>query len=327
MPANAEQASTEGVQTGPAKKRSMALVMNGSAGALLGQAAGAGSLEDLLRAEAARLEVIPEAAGTLPERMARALETGADCVVVAGGDGTIACAAQALAGSRTALGIIPCGTMNLLGQDLGLDPTDRQHAVRVLGEGIERAIDVGEVTGADGEGHVFLCASMLGTPARLSRHREAGRERGNGVLAWGVFAFAAMRALRANRSTRLVLRYDGIVRRVRTPSLTIAVNRLDDESGRLFGRSRLEGGKLAIYVVRRSSVLGQVGMLLRMAWRGNLRAPEIEIITTEAVEIGSPRRALHVLVDGELRLLGPALKYAIRPKALRVLAPAPPAGA
>ena len=314
MTSHAEHAPTDaGVP------RSLALVMNAQAGALLAEDGGAGTLEQQLRADSAGLQVIPADAGSLPERVAQAVATGSSCVVVAGGDGTIACAAQALAGTGTALGLIPCGTMNLLARDLGLDPDDRAASVRLLAEGRERAIDVGEVSGAGDAGHVFLCASMIGTPARLSRHREAGRERGNGVLAWARFALAAMRALAVNRSMRLGLRVDGVQRQVRTPSLTITVNRLEDDSGRLFGRSCLDGGRLAVYLVHRNSALAQAGLLLRTAWHGNLRTPQIEVIDAGEVEVQSRHAAIHVLVDGELRLLKPPLRYTIRPAALRVI--------
>ncbi len=311
-------------QGGPPARR-MALVANAKAGALLGQDGGAGTLEEMLRGEAASLDVIAAEAGSLPERMGQAVGTGAECVVVAGGDGSIACAAAVLAGTDKALGVIPCGTMNLLAKDLGLDPADHAACVRNLAEGEVRAIDVGCVTGADGEAHLFLCASMLGTPARLTRFREAGRRSGGGVLAWAGFGRAAARALWVNRSSRLVLRCDGRVLERRTPSLTITVNRLDDDAGRLFGRTRLDGGKLVLYVVRRASVLRQVWLLLRTALRGTLPAGDIEVIETEAVEVTSRRSGLHVLVDGEIRVLAPPLRYTIRPGALRVVAPVRPA--
>ncbi len=305
--------------------RRMALVANAKAGALLGQDGGAGTLQEMLRHEAASLDVIPADAGSLPERMDRAVAGGAECVVVAGGDGSIACAATVLAGTDKVLGLIPCGTMNLLAKDIGLDPADHAACVRNLADGTVRAIDVGCVTGADGESHLFLCASMLGTPARLTRHREMGRSHGGGLLAWAGFGRAAARALWANRSARLVLRCNGRVLERRTPSLTITVNRLDDESGRLFGRTCLDGGRLVLYVVRRASVLRQVWMLLRTALTGTLSAAGIEVIETEALEVTSKRSGLHVLVDGEIRVLVPPLRYTIRPGALRVVAPPPAA--
>ena len=313
MPGNPEQPVTDVAGA----RRSMGLVANAKAGALLADDGGA--FHALLERQASVLHVVGEDSGTLPERVAKAAEN--DCVVVAGGDGSVACAAQALAGSGTVLGVIPCGTMNLLARDLGLDPDDREAAIRALSEGRVRAIDVGEVAGRDGPPHRFLCASMIGTPARLSRHREAGRDRGNGPLAWASFALAALRALVRNRSMRLVLRMGGVERIVRTPSLTITVNRLDDEAGHSFGRSCLDGGRLAVYLVQRDSALAQLRLLLRTAWSGTLRAPNIEVIDTDTVEIGSRHAAIHVLVDGERRLLQPPLHYTIRPGALKVMAP------
>jgi diacylglycerol kinase family enzyme len=56
---------------------------------------------------------------------------------------------------------------------------------------------------------------------------------------------------------------------------------------------------------------------------GNLHAPEIDMIRTSEVVVSSRHAALHVLVDGELRLLKPPLRYTIKPRALTVLA-APP---
>ena len=313
MPRIPEQLVT-GVAGAP---RSMGLVMNARAGALLTD--GGQSLHALLQQQASVLTVVDEADGTLPERVAKAAES--DCVVVAGGDGSVACAAQVLAGTDTVLGVIPCGTMNLLARDLGLNPDNREAAIRALGEGRVRAIDVGEVASADGSPHRFLCASMIGTPARLSRHREAGRERGNGPLAWASFGLAASRAMVRNRSMQLVLRAGGVERTVRTPSLTITVNRLDDEAGHSFGRSCLDGGRLAVYLVHRDNAFAQLRLLLRTVWSGTLRAPNIEVIDADAVEIVSRHAAIHVLVDGERRLLKPPLRYTVRPGALKVMSP------
>ncbi len=313
MAVSAQEPST---RNEPYRNRVVALVLNGQAGALLGQADPAGQLTEKLGASGAELRVIPPDAGTLPERMELAKASGADCVVVAGGDGTMACAAGCLAGSGVSLGLIPCGTMNLLAKDLHIDPGDQDAAIEILAHGHTRAIDVGRV-----DGHVFLCASMLGTPARLSRHREAGRQRGNGVLAWAGFASAALRALSRNRSLRVVLRADGKIMKLRTPSITVTVNRLDDDTGRLFGRSDLTGGELGVYVVRRSSALRQVFLLVRTALAGRLRDPEIDFFTARTVEVACKDAAMHVLVDGELRLIKPPLRYKIQPGALRVIAP------
>jgi diacylglycerol kinase family enzyme len=313
MAVSAQQVSTNDE---PYRNRRIALVLNGQAGGLLGQPQAGEELAEKLAASGAEIVVIPPERGTLPERMRAARETGAACVAVAGGDGTIACAAAALAFSEVSLGLIPSGTMNLLAKDLHIEPGDVEAALETLAHGQTRVIDVAAVGG-----DIFLCASMLGTPARLSRHREAGRQRGNGLRAWAGFGRATLRALSRNRSIRVVLRADDRDMKVRTPSITITVNRLDDDTARLFGRSDLCGGVLGVYLVRRSSALRQLLLLARTVITGRLRTPEIDFFTTRTLVVESADTAMHVLLDGELRLIKPPLRYEIQPGALRVIVP------
>jgi diacylglycerol kinase family enzyme len=300
----------------PFQSQNYALVMNTQAGALLGQEDTAAALKSALEAGGGTVHVVPADAGTLPERIALAQATSAGCIVVAGGDGSVACAATALIGSDTSLGLIPSGTMNLLAKDLHIDPADGPAAIQLLVNGHTRLIDAGTL----GD-HVFLCASMLGTPARLSRHREAGRQHGNGVRTWLGLGWAGLRALARNRSHRVVMRLDDRVIQRRSPSITITVNRLDDRAGPLFSRANLSGGELAVYIVKRSSPLHQAWLVLRTALTGKVGQPDVEVFTTKTLDIRSRATALHVLLDGELRLIAPPLRYAIRPDALRVVAP------
>ena len=70
----------------------------------------------------------------------RAVEKGASRVLVAGGDGTVRAAIQALAGTGVPLAVFPAGTANLFAGALGLPtaPTDVAAAVR---SGVTRSID------------------------------------------------------------------------------------------------------------------------------------------------------------------------------------------
>ena len=294
----------------------MSVVLNGKAGALLGQDDTHESLAAIFKEHGITAHLIPPDTGTLAERIKQASDTGATRVVVAGGDGTIACAAAQLTGSEIVLGILPCGTMNLLAKDLQLPLGDLRHSISQLATGEVRQIDAGDVNG-----HLFLCASMLGTPAKLSRHRENGRQQGNGLFAWARFATASFRALRRNSHLRVTLLCNGETIRIRSPSITITVNKLDDEGGHLFSRSCLDGGMLAIYIVRPNSPWRHVALLLRTAFTGTLKMPEVLIIHTEEAELHTRSNALHVLVDGELRLLEPPLRYTIHHRALHVIAP------
>ena len=295
----------------------VAVVMNGAAGALLDRADAAVELTTQFTAAGLAPHFVEQDAGNLPERIALATRMGVSVVVVAGGDGTVACAAQALAGSEMTLGILPFGTMNLLAKDLGIPVGDTEAALRVLASGTAREIDVGEVNG-----RVFLCASMLGLPARLARHREAERASSR-LRLWFRFGSAALRGIRRDKKMRLAVGIQERIMRLRVSSLTIAANALDDPSGRMFGRSRLDGGELAMYVIAHLDV----GDLARLAWaalRGDWQHTRaIREHRAGEIAIGADRASLRVMNDGEVMLLQPPLHYRIRPRALRVMAPTP----
>ncbi len=301
----------------------IAIVLNAHAGALLGREDAAEAVRRAFESAGATVRMISADAGTLPERIALARASGAARLVVAGGDGTIACAAQALAGTEgPALGILPSGTMNLLANDLRIPVGDADAAIRALMMGTVRTIDVGEVLGEGGDAHVFACASMLGTPVRLGRHREAGRHAGNGWRAWLNFARASLRAWRRNRSQRLTLVIDGRRMKIRSPSVTVTVNPLDDASGRRFGRSCLDGGVLCVYIVRPNTPWRLLRVLVHALTSGTLTDRGIDVLHGQALVIESRQTALHVLVDGEMRLLPPPLHYRVWPSALHVIVPA-----
>src|SRR6266702_4297217 len=80
-------------------------------------------------------------------RMTReAVDRHTEVVIVAGGDGTINEVIQELAGSETALGVLPTGTANVWARDTNI-PLDYAGAREVLVHGKTRQIDLGHVNG------------------------------------------------------------------------------------------------------------------------------------------------------------------------------------
>lgn len=79
---------------------------------------------------------------------ARACDDGYDVVIAVGGDGTWSNVGDRLVKSGrddVALGILPNGTGNDFGRNLGFSPTDAAAAVRTLAEGHTRSVDVGRI--------------------------------------------------------------------------------------------------------------------------------------------------------------------------------------
>jgi len=258
---------------------------------------------------------IPASVGDLPARMVRASDSGTEGVVVVGGDGTVACAAQLLAGTGIPLGILPTGTMNLVARDLGIPIGDMAAAVGVLTHTEACSIDVGEVNG-----HIFVCASSIGLLARVAHFREAGRGRPT-LRMWVRIFSGLLRMLSRFRPHRLTLLIDGKSRTVRTPSLTISVNLLSDGTGRPLGRAQLDGGVLGVYVFTRLRLADafRVGLTALLGrWHEDAAIEELSV--TE-VTVSSRKAAMPVMNDGEVALFETPLRYRIRGKALALLTP------
>ncbi|MGH4024533.1 MAG: diacylglycerol/lipid kinase family protein, partial [Pseudonocardiaceae bacterium] len=103
-----------------------------------------------------------------------ALAAGADVVLACGGDGTIRNVAQILAGSGTALGLLPAGTGNLLARNLAVQLSDPAAAARAALSGENRSVDVGRVTIDGGaEEQVFLVMAGMGFDAAIMAGAQA----------------------------------------------------------------------------------------------------------------------------------------------------------
>lgn len=295
----------------------IALVVNATSGSFEGEGPTPELVRDRLIAAGFDLASTGEAAGSLPERLQNAAEApGIEAVVVAGGDGTIACAAQELTGRGIALGILPLGTMNLLAKDLGI-PVELDAAIACLRAGHRRAIDVGAVNG-----HVFLVNSVLGMPARMTRHREARRGR-MGLVGYLGLALVALRHLGRYPRWRVTGVIDGRRQRLRFGALAVVNNDYDEGPGRILTRSRVDGGRLTLYIVRKLSPLRVLRLGFGFAigeWR---RMPGLERHEVESLAIASGPRSIRVMNDGEIRLIPSPLRYAIRPRDLTVIVPEP----
>lgn len=278
-------------------------------------------LPDLLGRAGFDAEFIAPELGTLSQRIARAAASGADMIVIAGGDGTITCAAQQIAGTGIVLGILPFGTANVLARDLGIPIGNTAAAVAILRDGVVREIDAAAVNG-----HLYLCGSMLGLPTRLARYREMGRGRGSMTRLWTRFARAAFRAFARYQSPHVTLTLDGRHVELWAGAIMITPNLLDDRTGRRLGRDRLDEGRLGLYALKQINLRAVLRLLVRLVLRSVRRDPDLHGEAAREIVVSRMGRrmprTLRVMNDGEVMLLTPPLTYRIVPRAIRVMAPA-----
>lgn len=239
-----------------------------------------------------------------------------DAVVVAGGDGTVNCAAEVAVATDVVLGVLPLGSFNHFAKDLGL-PIDLEGAAAALAAGEVRQVDVAEVNG-----RFFVNNSALGVyPAMVEIRDRMGDERGWGKVR--AVPVAAYRVLRDLPSHRLDLSGPGEYRRlrVRTPLVFVGNGVYANPGGGIAARDNLADGVLGVAVARAVSRWGLVGTIVRALVAGAENTRDLDSIELSELTVTSRSRRIQVARDGEVDWVDLPLHYRSRPEALRVLAP------
>jgi diacylglycerol kinase family enzyme len=258
---------------------------------------------------AVRLERVRDP-GDLPARARRAASNG-DVLVAAGGDGTVNAVAGVAVETNCVMGILPMGTLNHFAKDLGL-PLDLEHAVGTIVRGHERNVDIGEVNG-----RVFVNNSNVGLYPRMVWERDEEQRRGRNK--WTAFAIAMLRTWRSYRTITARLMVSGKAAVVRTPFVFVGNNYYVVEGFQLGGRSRLDEGRLSIYMAPECGRFEILSLPVRaLTRRLSSGAPFVEF-DAETVAVDVQSRRVSVAVDGEVALMTSPLEYRIRRRALKVI--------
>ena len=108
-----------------------------------------------------------------------------DLVVVAGGDGTLNCALNALRErlDEVTLALVPLGTGNDFARTVGLPHDPAEAAEAIVREGKERSVDYGRARGGGWE-RLFLNACMGGFPVEVNEAIDEDTKRRLGPLAF-----------------------------------------------------------------------------------------------------------------------------------------------
>ncbi|MCA1566247.1 MAG: diacylglycerol kinase family lipid kinase [Acidobacteria bacterium] len=243
-----------------------------------------------------------------------ASDDGVQIVVAGGGDGTVNAVASELVGTDKTLGVLPLGTLNHFAKDLSI-PLDLEGAARNIVEGETVRVDVGEVNG-----RIFINNSSLGLYPSIVRHREKQQERlGRGK--WFAVLWATVEVFRRYPLFRVRLSADGQEFRRRTPFVFIGNNEYQMDTFNLGARSCLDAGHLSLHLTRDIGRWGLVRLAVSAIF-GRLReSKDFDALCTKEVWIETRRTRLRVATDGEVTVMRSPLHYAVRPGALRVIAP------
>ena len=235
------------------------------------------------------------------------VDKGADVVGVAGGDGTVGCAARIVSDSDRALWVFPVGTLNHFARALGIP--DHKRAVEVLEQPRVARVDI-----AEADGTVFVNNASFGIYSDLVRRRESYEDRLK-LGKWPAMLLALVTTLSAARP--LDLEIDG--QRERAFLVFIGNNPYDGVAA-IKGRVSLQSGVLDVRVLRAKGRFPRLGILAsiltgRLRSSGRLRRGLQPSVT---VRLDTPCVMAH---DGEVRAVEGEISFRSRPGALKVLVP------
>ena len=290
------------------------ILLNRGGGAVAADPKIAGKVRKAFKAAKidARVEMID--GGDYEVRCRAIAKRGDELLVVGGGDGSISAAASALAGSKTALGILPLGTLNHFARDLGL-PTDIAEAAQLIARGRKRRVDVAEMND-----HIFINNSAIGLYPLMVIDRDQQRKR-LGRSKRLAMIVASVRTLVRFNHQRLTLTINDEKERIDTPLLFVGNNDYRIDLGAPGQRESLDDGTLSVFVMRKKTRRGLIAASIRALFNRSHDDDMEKIDGVQRLRVGSHRSMLAVSLDGEVVHSAPPLDYKIRKRALRVIAP------
>jgi diacylglycerol kinase (ATP) len=292
------------------------LIANPASGTAQGSAA-LGEVQQHLRSAGHDVHVRETAARGDAERFARdSVDAGIDIVVAVGGDGTLNEVVNGVASvpdglERCAIGLIPAGTGNDFARTLGMAEPDV--ALAALAAGHERRVDL--VSLGD---RVFLNASAGGFTAETSANVSSGMKQAVGTLA---YLIGGARAVLEYEPVGVRVEWEGRTLEADLQLFAICNGAFIGGGHQLAPTARPDDGLMEVCLVRATSTLDFLALLPRLSSGHHVDDDDVAYFRTRAVTL-SFSRTIKINTDGEV-LEAARCVYAMRPGAVRLIAPAP----
>jgi diacylglycerol kinase (ATP) len=266
---------------------------------------------------------VVEIVGTDAEHARRlvddALARGTDALVVAGGDGIISVALQALALGDTPLGIIPAGTGNDHAREYELPTGDPEAAADVVADGWAEAVDLGRIRNRDGVDKWFGTVVATGFDSLVTDRTNRMRWP-HGRMRYNVAMIAELSQLRL-LPFRLVLDGgpNGTEEIVTQLTLVAIGNTRSYGGGMLICPDADHGdGQLDITMVHSASRTRLIRLFPTVFKGTHVDLDEVTTARAKTVRIESP--GINAYADGEFACALPA-EVSTVPGALHILRP------
>jgi YegS/Rv2252/BmrU family lipid kinase len=246
-----------------------------------------------------------------PKFARRAAAKGVAVLFVWGGDGTVQRCVDAVAGTETAVAILPAGTANLLAANLNV-PHDLAAAVRVGLHGDRRRLDTGSVNGER-----FTVMAGAGFDARMIADADRGTKARLGRLAYVVTGIKNLGARRVRATVTVDGKrfFAGKVACVLTANVGKIIGGVE-----AFPQARPDDGRLELGVVTARDLVQWARTFGMLALGRPERSPFAKVTQGTKVKIRFDEKVRFEL-DGGARPARKKLRIKVHPGSVTVCVP------
>jgi len=244
---------------------------------------------------------------------ARFAAAGEPVVIAAGGDGTLNAVVRGLAGSNTALAVLPTGTMNVFARELGIPFDSLPKAFAVIERGFVREIDLFEANKVP-----FLQMAGVGFDAKVIEATSWAAKKALGPLA---YLLAAVKVLGEHPPQMEVICADG--RRESGVAVLAGNGTLYGGPFKFFRKADNQDSMLDVLVYKEKGYRLVLDLLRGLAAGGLDLVSSASYLQTAGFVVRADGE-VPVEVDGELLGRFDEIHFAQATERLRVIAPEVP---
>ena len=233
---------------------------------------------------------------------------GCGCVVAAGGDGTINEVVNGLAGSKTALGLLPLGTMNVFATELGLPVGNLKKCWEIIERGHSRPVDL-----LRANDHYFVQLAGIGFDAQIVTATSFDFKKMFGPLSYIISATQ----IASNKPPKLTVRGGGATRE--GSFVLIGNGRYYGGPFVVFKEAKVDDGLLDVLIFKNLGYLDIVRYFQAIMLGNHTALSDVEYFQAAQVRVTSGE-AVPVEVDGDVIGKLP-ITFKVSSKGLRVMVP------
>ena len=252
-------------------------------------------------------------AGEAREIAARFAAEGEPVIIAAGGDGTLNEVVNGLVGSRTVLGVLPAGTMNVFAREMGIPFDSLERALQVIERGFIQEVDLFVANGAP-----FVQMAGVGFDAMVIEETTWEAKKKLGPLA---YLLAAVKVLGETPPQLEVILPDG--RREEGVAVLTGNGALYGGPFKFFRNANNHDSKLDVLVYKEAGYRIVLDSLRGLAFGGIDLMDSTSYFQAEKFVVRAERE-VPVEVDGEWLGRFSEIRFAESANRLRVIAPEAP---